>query len=235
VLPLLRDDSAFWCLCSQLDLSENRLCGVDRRGDGTYTAEGIKAVADALRVSASLTSLNLSSNRLCGVWDDYDYNKHEIVGRGTYTAEGIKAVADALRVSASLTFCDVSGNSIGDVGMSIMGQALLSSTTSKLGSLKCDAFVVPADAISVDLSNKQIRPAAATLLAGVLKFNASLTKISLGGNQIGDTGAVALGNALRGSKVLKLQELELWRNNIGPEGAKAIAAYALVSTSLTSV
>ena len=31
------------------------LCGVDEDGDGEYTVEGIKALADALRVTASVT------------------------------------------------------------------------------------------------------------------------------------------------------------------------------------
>ena len=45
---------------TSLDLSDNVLCGIARDGKGTYTAEGIKAVADALRVNASLTCCNLS-------------------------------------------------------------------------------------------------------------------------------------------------------------------------------
>lgn len=50
---------------TRLDLSYNQLCGIDRLyGTGTYTAEGIKAVADAIGVSASLTSLNLRDNNL---------------------------------------------------------------------------------------------------------------------------------------------------------------------------
>ena len=49
------------CLCQihvcQVDLSDNMLCGVDEDGDGEYTVEGIKALADALRVTASMTYL----------------------------------------------------------------------------------------------------------------------------------------------------------------------------------
>ena len=42
----------------QLDLSATDLCGVDvAGGEGTYTAEGITALADALRVNGSLTSV----------------------------------------------------------------------------------------------------------------------------------------------------------------------------------
>merc|ERR1712187_309867 len=54
---------------TQLNLSYNLLCGVNdvnlamcdthKYGSGTYDATGIKAIADALRVNASLTSLIL--------------------------------------------------------------------------------------------------------------------------------------------------------------------------------
>ena len=39
-------------MVSQLDLSNNQLCG-----RGTYTAEGITAIADALRVNGALTEV----------------------------------------------------------------------------------------------------------------------------------------------------------------------------------
>ena len=48
----------------QVNLSDNQLCGMDDEGEGTYTAEGITALADAVSVSASLTSVNVSYNRL---------------------------------------------------------------------------------------------------------------------------------------------------------------------------
>ena len=41
----------------QLDLSVNELCGLDHNGVGTYTAEGITAIADALRVNGALTQV----------------------------------------------------------------------------------------------------------------------------------------------------------------------------------
>jgi hypothetical protein len=42
---------------TSLDLSSNQLCGLDRYGRGTYTAEGITAIADALRVNGVLTKI----------------------------------------------------------------------------------------------------------------------------------------------------------------------------------
>jgi len=41
----------------QLDLSNNKLCGIDDEGEGTYNAEGITAIADALRVNGVLTKI----------------------------------------------------------------------------------------------------------------------------------------------------------------------------------
>ena len=83
---------------SQINLSDNQLCGLNWKGEGTYTVEGIAAIADALKVTASLTSLDLGGNALCGIGESGR-------GRGTYSSEGIKAIADALRVCASVTTC----------------------------------------------------------------------------------------------------------------------------------
>ena len=64
---------------------------------------------------------------------------------------------------------------------------------------------------------------------------ASVTKILVGWNKLGDAGATVLCDALRESKVTKVQELDLSSNNIGPVGAKAVAAMAAVVPSVTSV
>ena len=42
---------------TSLNLADNILCGVNAFGRGTYSAEGIKAIADALRVCASVTEV----------------------------------------------------------------------------------------------------------------------------------------------------------------------------------
>ena len=81
---------------TSIDLSSNRLCGVwmvrggllgGLQQKGTYDATGIKAIADALSVSSSMTSVDLSSNLLGGHYGDMT---------------GIKAIADALSVSTSM-------------------------------------------------------------------------------------------------------------------------------------
>ena len=59
--------SSLPCLCAmQLNLSSNQLCGIDWRGHGTFSVEGITALAEALKVTASLTRLDVSRNLLDG-------------------------------------------------------------------------------------------------------------------------------------------------------------------------
>ena len=49
----------------QLDLSGNELCGLDEDGDGDYTAEGIIALAEALKVNGSLASVWAPAHQPC--------------------------------------------------------------------------------------------------------------------------------------------------------------------------
>ena len=51
-----------WIHASQVNLSSNELCGLDVLGRGTYTIEGISALANALSVNTSLTSVSLLGN-----------------------------------------------------------------------------------------------------------------------------------------------------------------------------
>ena len=75
---------------SQLDLSSNELCGLDLYdGQGTYTAEGITAIADALRVNGALTKMSLDCN-MSG-------------------EEGTKAICEALEQNTTLKELDLSG------------------------------------------------------------------------------------------------------------------------------
>ena len=70
-------------------------------------------------------------------------------------------------------------------------------------------------------------------MADALCVIASVTKILVGGNELRDEGTIILCKALRESKVTKVQELDLSYNEIGPEGAKAVAAMAAVVASMT--
>jgi Ran GTPase-activating protein (RanGAP) involved in mRNA processing and transport len=73
-------------------------------------------------------------------------------------------------------------------------------------------------------------------LAPAIAVSPSVTKILVGGNRLRDEGTIILCDALRESTVSKVEELSLYDNGIGPDGAKAIAALCIVcAPSLTSV
>mgnify|MGYP006960668070 CR=1 FL=1 len=46
-----------WIHAWQINLYYNQLCGIDRMGRGTFTIEGISALANALSVNTSLTQV----------------------------------------------------------------------------------------------------------------------------------------------------------------------------------
>ena len=89
---------------AQIDLGGNQLCGVDRCGRGTYTAEGIKAIASAISVSASLTSIDLRKNQL--------------------GYQGAMHIAKGIAVSASLTSIDLSDNNLDDEAAEHIAKAI---------------------------------------------------------------------------------------------------------------
>ena len=53
------------CLFVVRSLADNALCGI-KYGRGTYTAEGVNALCEALKSTTTLTSLNLDENQLTG-------------------------------------------------------------------------------------------------------------------------------------------------------------------------
>lgn len=72
-------------------------------------------------------------------------------------------------------------------------------------------------------------------IADALRESGSLIKVLVGGNRLGDQGTTILCDALRESGVSKIQELSLYSNDTGPDGARAVAALCAVQASLTSL
>ena len=102
-------------------MADNQLCGLDYRGNGTYTAEGITKLCKGLKGSA-VTSLkcaatpgvahssalfvsmpidtppslgSLTGNQLCGLYEDDDGDI-----QGNYTTMGITKLCEGLKGSA---------------------------------------------------------------------------------------------------------------------------------------
>ena len=209
---------------TSLNLSSNQLCGIwtDWNGEhGTFTTEGITAIADALRVNGVLTSLNLGDNQLCGL-DGY--------GRGTYTADGITAIADALRVNGALTALYLSSNYLKDEGVSAVCKAIQSDKKTKLASL--------------NFGNNGIGPVGANAVAVMVVVTGSLTSLDLSKNRLGAEGAAALAPALAANGSLTSLNLghnqlcgldEYGRGTYTADGITAIADALRVNGALTQV
>ena len=90
-----------------------------------------------------------------------------------------------------------------------------------------------ADFTPIENNGRSMKPAYVILLTADLAVRGSVTKILVDGNYLGNKGTTILCDALRESKVTKVQELDLSNSSIGLEGAKAVAAMTAVLASLT--
>ena len=89
--------------------------------------------------------------------------------------------------------------------------------------------------VSIGMMSCELGVEGAQAMAELVSVTASVTKILVGGNNLRDEGTIILCNALRGSTVSKVQELDFSSNGIGPDGAKAVAALCAAIASVTEV
>ena len=203
----------------QLDLSKNQLCGVDEYGDGTYSAEGIIAIADALRVSEALTSVNVARNDITG--DAARELAAVVLGKPTLESfckiplkqlradelteinlwgkgvgvPGALVLAGLLPVSEALTFLNLGQNALGDEGAEAIAAALKENKESKLATLNLEGK---------RYGNGRIGPRGAAALASAIAVSEALTSVDLRGNYMGDGGEAALREAVKGREGFKL-------------------------------
>ena len=86
-------------------------CGLD--------AEAANIVAQYVRASGSLTSLDISFNQICGSCGEYTGIRAVL-----QLSDGINAICDAFSVNSLLTSLNLSGNSIGLEGGMLVAEAL---------------------------------------------------------------------------------------------------------------
>jgi Ran GTPase-activating protein (RanGAP) involved in mRNA processing and transport len=240
---------------TSLNLSENALCGRTYVG-GTYTAEGITAIADALRHNGGLTSIDLSRNQLCGISDDWTCQQ------GTYTTEGITAIADALRVNGVLTKLSLAWNKLEEQGTKAICEALEQNRTLRELDLSgrnniggeaatkhvADMLGVNGGLTSINLSNNVLcgvdnwgqgtyTAEGITAIAHAMRVNVNgaLTALDLSSNDLKDEGVCAVCEAIQSNKETKLASLNFKNNGIGPGGANAVAAMVAVTGALTKM
>ena len=204
-------------------------------------AEGARAIGSCLAANPSLTHLVLSRNEL---EDDGSVALSEGLKANTtlqllvlrdcaIQTKGVRAIGRALRSNVGLREMDISGeHHFGDDDMRVFGSSLLQNARSNLGFIVSSIFVLQAGIESLDLSGQRLNAAYTTVLAGVLKSNESLTRLSLNRNDIRDEGAAALAESLKYNATLEL--LELNGCGIKTLGAKAIGKALEHNGSLTS-
>ncbi len=182
------------CCPPQINLADNRLCGIDEYGFGEYTADGIKAIADAIGVSASLTEIILRDNKLgkegwCTIFDALRENPQNKIAKWDLSSQGIrgeiaKSLAAYMAVSASLTECCVRGNKLDRESAKMLADV----ATEK----RIMLFGIQHDQKEADFSNKGLMPADAILVANDLSVSASLTVTDLRYNQLDTESATML-------------------------------------------
>ena len=87
----------------------------------------------------------------------------------------------------------------------------------------------------LNLLLNNIGPEGAKALAAGLAANASITDLNLWNNSLKDEGVTAICNALQSNEETKLLSLNVGANNLGPAGAKSVAAMVAVIPSVTKL
>jgi uncharacterized protein YjbI with pentapeptide repeats len=230
----------------QLDLSGNELCGLSyyNDGDGTYTAEGITAIADALRVNGALTVIDLRYNKLdaesakllaevakqkgislCGIRRDQttaDFSNQDLkppfaILLGSDLSQAV--------VTGALTVTNLLRNKLDAESAKMLAEVAKQKGISLCG--------IRRDQTTADFSYKGLKPPDAILLASDLSqavVTGALTSLDLSNNSLcgvttfgGGTytaeGITAIAEALRVNGALT--NLRCW-NGLGEEGMSSI-------------
>ena len=225
--------------------------------------EGATALAEALKVNTTLTTLNISYNNI----DDEgatalaaalgkDGNKTLTTLNITYNNigdEGATALAEALKENKTLTTLDISGNDIGVEGATALAAALkVNKTLITLNIILCKIGAEGAKAFAkalgkdgnrilttLNIDDNNITDAGISALAEALGVggNTSLKYLYISRNDIGVEGGTALAAALGKDGNTTLTTLNIYYNNIGDEGATAFAEALGVggNTALTTL
>ena len=178
----------------QINLAGNDIGGYyDEDGELISTPEGPKAIADAIRVSGSLTECNVrgneldveSANVLANVATEkrvmlfgikHDQTEADFRDKGLKPSDAV-LIANDISVSGSLTSVDTRGNGIGGEGAEQLAAAVLGSASMvtfggvPIKELRADALA------TLDLSRKDLGPTESIVLAGLLPVSRSLTQV----------------------------------------------------------
>ncbi|KAI3660997.1 hypothetical protein MP638_004773 [Amoeboaphelidium occidentale] len=174
--------------------------------------EGAKALAEALIKNTALLQLSLGSNDIGD--------------------EGAEAFAEALKINAKLQHLDLSHNKISHQGAKYLAEAMkvhaaVQYLNLRGNKLRNEGAIYLAGALNYlslhDLKHVQKISGGEIIKAFLenLKIGTGALHLHLGLNEIGDDGAIALGEALKNNT--RVQTLDLAFNDIAALGVKALA------------
>ena len=147
------------------------------------------------------------------------------LSRNKIGPEGASALGEALKVNAVMKSCNLLKNNL-DIESATILAKIGAEKGIMLSGMTCDQT-------EADFTSQDLQPTDAILITSDLKFMAVVTILYIGGNSIGDDGAVAIAEALKVNAVVTT--LRLWKNSIGDEGAIAIAEGLKVNAVVTTL
>ena len=160
-------------------------------GKGRMGDRGLASLCSALRTNRALRKLGIGGNRI--------------------TSKGAIALSEFLRKNNfNLTSLYIEDNEVGDDGARHLAESIGDFFFGRYGRM-----------VSFSLIRAGFGDFAGTCFGNALAINRRLVSLDLGGNFIGNAGAIALALALKRNPVLKA--LDLRDNEVGDEGASALA------------
>ncbi|XP_051885775.1 NACHT, LRR and PYD domains-containing protein 3-like isoform X2 [Pristis pectinata] len=199
--------------------------GVNNNGLTAFCAEDL---ASALCTTPSLTKLEVGDNNLgdSGVkvlstaLRDPDCKIQKLcLNKNGLTASCAQDLASTVNTTPTLTELHLGENELGDSGVKVLSAALRDPD--------CNIQ-------ELSLNNNGLTASCARDLASALITNPSLTELSLGDNNLGDSGVKLLSEALKDTEC-KIQELRLNNNGLTPSCAEDLASALVKNDSLTGL
>ncbi|XP_072892381.1 NACHT, LRR and PYD domains-containing protein 14-like isoform X3 [Hemitrygon akajei] len=199
-----------------------------RVNDNGLTASCSEDLASALRATPSLTRLEVGNNNLgdsgvktlsTALKDPNCKMQKLCLSKNGLTADCARDLTSIVAANPTLTELDLDQNQLGDSGVEVLSEALRKSN--------CNVQ-------ELSLNDNSLTASAAEHLASALGNNPSLTALSLGDNNLGDSGVKLLSEALKTTDC-NIQELRLNNNGLTPSCAEDLASALVTSDTLTGL
>ena len=223
--------------------NNNRVVNINLIYDYDYknfSSEGLKIIAEAIRVDETLQGLDISHNRisdsgvavLSSCLKNNSTLKELDLSWNRITNKGAKEIAEAIKVNATLQKLDISHNSISNDGVIIISECMKSNNTLQelhlswnritgKGAKKiAEAIQVNTTLLKLDISHSSVSDDGVMIISDCLKSNNTLQEIDLSWNRITSKGAKKLAEAIQVNATL--QKLVISHNSISDEGVLAI-------------